>query len=321
MALYKIKDFYPNYRDSMFGGHDIKGFDVLAAADDKVGTVSDVLVDEEGRFRYFVLDTGFWIFGKKVLLPVGRSRIDQEQHRIYAPSLTKAQAESLPAYDDSITVDTAYEDQVRGIYRTTPLESSSPLEASRPVETARSAETARSLDIPGQVDAPAAAGTTYDYRYNQEPDLYNLNDRDHQTLRLYEERLIASKQRTKTGEVAVGKHVETETQRVAVPVERERIVVERTTPSDAGTVVSPGTAAFQEGEVARVEVYEEVPEIHKEAVLREEVRVKKVAEQETVEAQETLRREELDINTQHSSTQQSSTQQSTTRPKRSDRSI
>jgi len=43
-----------------------------------------------------------------------------------------------------------------------------------------------------------------------------------------------------------------------------------------------------------VEIYEETPEIHKEAV-REEVRVKKVVEQETVEAQETIRREELDV--------------------------
>jgi len=45
-----------------------------------------------------------------------------------------------------------------------------------------------------------------------------------------------------------------------------------------------------------VEIYEETPEIRKEAV-REEVRVKKVVEQDTVEAQETIRREELDVNT------------------------
>lgn len=43
-------------------------------------------------------------------------------------------------------------------------------------------------------------------------------------------------------------------------------------------------------------IYEETPDIHKETVLREEVKVKKVVEQDTVEAEETLRREELDIN-------------------------
>jgi len=42
-----------------------------------------------------------------------------------------------------------------------------------------------------------------------------------------------------------------------------------------------------------MEIYEETPDIHKEAFVREEV--KKVVEQETVETQETIRREELDI--------------------------
>jgi stress response protein YsnF len=47
-----------------------------------------------------------------------------------------------------------------------------------------------------------------------------------------------------------------------------------------------------------VEVYEETPEIRKEAFVREEVRVKKVVEQDTVNAEETLRREELDVRTE-----------------------
>jgi len=47
-----------------------------------------------------------------------------------------------------------------------------------------------------------------------------------------------------------------------------------------------------EGEVAHVEIYEEKLKF-KEAFVREEVRVKKVVEQDT--AQETLRREELTL--------------------------
>lgn len=99
---------------------------------------------------------------------------------------------------------------------------------------------------------------------------------DSQTLKLYEERLIANKQRRKTGEVTVGKHVETDTARVAVPVEKERVVIERTNPTNA-TPTSPDQA-FREGEAARMEIYEETPDIRKEAVVREEVRVKKVVE-------------------------------------------
>ena len=38
-----------------------------------------------------------------------------------------------------------------------------------------------------------------------------------------------------------------------------------------------------------METYEETPDIHKEAVLREEVRIRKEVERDTVEAKETLR--------------------------------
>ena len=124
-----------------------------------------------------------------------------------------------------------------------------------------------------------------------------MNEQDHQNLRLYQERLVANKRRVKTGEVAIGKHVETEVQQVSVPIEKERVVIERVTPTDAGRTVAPGDATFREGEVAHVEIYEEKPDIHKEAFVREEVKVSKVVDQEVVNAQETLRREELDVDT------------------------
>ena len=85
---------------------------------------------------------------------------------------------------------------------------------------------------------------------------------------------------------------------VSVPIEKERVVIERVTPADAGRAVEPGTVNFGGGEVARIETYEETADIHKEAFVREEVKVKKVVDKETVEAQETLRREELDIDSQ-----------------------
>ena len=114
------------------------------------------------------------------------------------------------------------------------------------------------------------------------------------SLKLYEERLIADKQRAKSGEVAIGKRVETETAQVAVPVEKERVVIERSTPADLGQV-APGSVHFQEGEVARVEVYEEEADVQKQAFIREEVEIRKEVERDTVEATETVRREELDV--------------------------
>jgi uncharacterized protein (TIGR02271 family) len=292
MALYKLTDFDPDYKDS-FGGNDIKGMGVYAeGSDEKIGTVSDVLVDENGRFRYLVVDMGFWIFGKKVLLPVGRSRVDRASDRVYAIGMTREQADNLPEYDELQTVDYDYEERVRGVYRNpVPVDRSAPLESSAPLEAAATSTTST-----GYTSAATPAYDHNTYNYEREPSLYEMNEQNHQTLRLYEERLVANKQRRKVGEVTVGKHVETETARVAVPVEKERVVVERVTPQDAGRAVAPGEANFREGEVARVDIYEETPEIRKEAVVREEVRVRKEVEQDTVQAQETVRREELDIN-------------------------
>ncbi|MDZ8227399.1 DUF2382 domain-containing protein [Nostoc sp. ChiVER01] len=289
MVLYKLQDFEPNYRDT-FEGRDINGLGVYTqGTDEKVGTVSDVLVDEEGHFRYFVVDLGFWIFGKKVLLPIGRARIDYNVDRVYTIGLTREQAEDLPEFNEREALDYDYEERVRGVYRQPaeyvqpPVDPLLPLEATAPVDTTYQQPTTPTYNRDN-------------YNYEHEPSLYGLNEQDHQTLRLYEERLIANKRRQKTGEVTIGKRVETDTARIAVPIERERVVIERVTPADAGTAVSGREADFREGEVARVEIHEETPEIRKEAFLREEVRVRKVVDQDTVETQETVRREELDIN-------------------------
>lgn len=277
MALQKIEEFYPNYKEEIFAGDDIKGFDVYAGdSDEKVGTVYDALVDETGRFRYLVVDTGIWIFGKKVLLPIGSARFDYGTRRVHATGLrSKAQAEQLPAYNESEPVDYDGEEKVRGVYRNQDTATSTP---------------AASTATPASYDRS-------NYSYDVDRPLYETNEQNHQNLKLYEERLVANKNRAKTGEVAVGKRVETETARASVPIEKERVVIERVTPVEAGRVVSVGEADFQSGEVARMEVYEETADIHKEAYVREEVKVRKEVVRSTVDAEETLRREELDIKT------------------------
>jgi uncharacterized protein (TIGR02271 family) len=275
MALYKLDDFYENSHDAM-GEDDIKKYDVYSTIDnEKIGSVKNILIDDSGRFRYLVVDTGFWIFGKQILLPMGRSRIDRSDRRVYAVGLTKQQAESLPEFNNDLKLDRDYEERVQGVYLNRPLERDST-----------------------RVATSQTAAATTPTNYQEQPDLYAMNDRDHQSLKLYEERLIANKTRRKTGEVNIGKHVETQTQNVAIPVEKEKIIVERTTPPNAGRPVSPGEANFRSGEVAHMDIYEEKPEIRKEAVLREEVNIRKEVEHDTVNAQEQIRREELDIDSE-----------------------
>lgn len=76
--------------------------------------------------------------------------------------------ERLPEYKDSMAVDYDYEEQVRGTYR------------------------------------PSSTDGTHDrntYDYQQDSSLYDLNDQNHQTFKLYQERLIANKTRVKTGKL------------------------------------------------------------------------------------------------------------------------
>ncbi|MDX2231852.1 MAG: DUF2382 domain-containing protein [Leptolyngbyaceae cyanobacterium bins.349] len=290
MAIYKIKDFDPDYKNHF--EQDILGFD-LYSGDDKIGSVDDLMVDEQGRFRYLVISTGAWIFGKKVLLPIGQARISFSDRRVYADGLSREQVENLPNFDDLDKIEYDQEESVRSVYRSgaastgTYAAQSASLEQSAPLNMGATVH-----------DQSVVAGMAYDrdtYNYDRDPALYNMNESNHQDLRLYEERLIANKTRQRTGEVRVGKHVETETAHVTVPVEKERVVIERTAPTTAA--VTPGAADFQEGEVARIDVYEETPDIRKEAFVREEVRVRKEVDRQNVEAEETLRREQLDIDT------------------------
>lgn len=296
MSLYKIEEFYPNYQEELFDGDDIKGLDVYAdKTGEKIGSIETALVDSEGRFRYFVIDTGFWIFGKKVLLPVGYCQIDDQARRIYAIGiLHKKQVEDLPEYHEDTRVNRKYEERVMNVYRTSSASASIvPLEASAPLDVTHPASQSGKINNHA-VNATSERDT---YNYQQDPSTYNLNTRDHQTLNLYEERLVANKKRQQTGEVVVGKHVETETARVLLPIEKERVIIERTTPTGSRTIPSHSNIDFREGEVTRMKVYEETADIHKEAFVREEVKIRKEVERGTVEAEETLRREELDIDT------------------------
>ncbi|WP_242032160.1 PRC-barrel domain-containing protein [Microcoleus sp. FACHB-672] len=122
MALVKLEDFYPNYRQKVLGGKDIQTFDVYAGqTDEKIGTVFDDVVDLTGRFRYLVIDTSNWGIQKKVLIPIGCCRLDNRTRRVYALGiLNKKHIKELPEYADGVTVDYNYEEYPNQV--TLPLE-------------------------------------------------------------------------------------------------------------------------------------------------------------------------------------------------------
>ena len=75
----------------------LKGFDV-EATDGKIGSV-DEQSDLTGA-SYIVVDTGPWIFGKKVLLPAGTiQRIDRTQQKVFV-NRAKDQIKNAPEFDE-----------------------------------------------------------------------------------------------------------------------------------------------------------------------------------------------------------------------------
>lgn len=303
MALIKFKDAYPNYRETFkdSGNREAAHFDEYSvySGNDKVGSIKDALFEQNtGNIRYLIVDTGFWIFGKNVLLPIGLANFDYAQRRVYVDGLTKQQVENLPEYRDDMTVDQEYEDRVRNSYRDMGVTRSSRYQGKQ-YNSSEYGAYPGSAALYGakqygseQTTANTAASAN---RYDNEPGLYGMDRDSHEPIRLYQERLVADKERFKAGSVRIGKHVETETQEVSVPVEKERVVVERHQPTS--TTPTSGTHDFKDGEVANVDVYAEKANVHKEAFVREEVDVHKEVERDTVSGRKKVRREELDIDT------------------------
>ncbi len=282
MTLVKYRDYF-NHHEDLLGNSEllnIDQFDVYTEGEENIGGIKDALVDEQsGKFRYLVVDTGFWIFGKNVLLPIGLAKFDMSHQRVYVNGLTREQVEQLPEYRSDLVVDYDYEENVRNVYR--------PLGRSRANEVRQY----RGQTYTNQMQPNDAQG----YRYEQEPELFDLDAEDHKhPIRLHEERLVANKSRDKVGEVSVKKRVETATAEKSVPVEKERVVVEYS-PSgqiNNSTSVAPG---FQEQEVAHLDLYEETAQIDKQTFVRDEVRIRKEAEQDRVVMRDQVRREELDV--------------------------
>ena len=121
---------------------------------------------------------------------------------------------------------------------------------------------------------------------------------DTETVRLHEERLVVDKSRQKIGEVGIGKHIETETKQVSMPIEKERVVIVSVPVNGELATTATGDPFHHQEESVRVEVFEETPTIRKEAFVREEVGISKEMTQEIVNTEETLRREELDVDSQ-----------------------
>ena len=94
-----MSDTVWSYRDSEWSqDRDLVGYEVEADGG-AIGKVDAASTDASAQ--WLVVDTGFWIFGKKRVIPAGTVvGMDHESRRIVV-SMTKDQVKAAPDYDES----------------------------------------------------------------------------------------------------------------------------------------------------------------------------------------------------------------------------
>lgn len=102
------------YRDDAgVTGADLTGYKAVAT-DGGIGKIDEATHDVDAS--YLVVDTGPWIFGKKVMLPAGVvNRVDHDEQKVYLDR-SKDQIKAAPEYDETSHADPAYRDRLGGYY-------------------------------------------------------------------------------------------------------------------------------------------------------------------------------------------------------------
>jgi hypothetical protein len=94
-----------SFRDPSWQGTDLSGYKV-EAIDGEIGKV-DSATNDVGQ-SYLIVNTGPWIFGRKVMLPAGVVKsVDQTDHRVFVER-TKDLIQNAPEFNDQMVDDKNY---------------------------------------------------------------------------------------------------------------------------------------------------------------------------------------------------------------------
>lgn len=86
----------------------------VEALDGSIGKIDDTTL--QTGTGTFVIDTGPWIFGKKVMLPIGVFRsVDRDDETVFV-NRTKEQIKNAPEFDESLIDDEMYRNKVGSYY-------------------------------------------------------------------------------------------------------------------------------------------------------------------------------------------------------------
>jgi hypothetical protein len=102
-----------SFSEPGYASLDLSGYSV-EALDGKIGKVADA--SNEVGACYIVVDTGPWIFGKKVILPAGVvDRVDPDTETAFV-TLTKDEIKEAPPFDESTQPGELYRTELGDYY-------------------------------------------------------------------------------------------------------------------------------------------------------------------------------------------------------------
>ena len=191
---------------------------------------------------------------------------------------------------------------MRSVEDSVPVESSVPRmeETTSTRETIESEPVRQTLPVePAVVETSPVAPPPVETPVTSEAAVEDLNDLN-SPIQLYEERLVTQTQRVKTGEVKISKRIVTGTSSANIPVTKEKIIIEIESIYGGETRLDIGDAETAEDGSIRMDIYEEQALSCREIVPYQNVSVRKEIVADTVTAQETLRREEIEVTTEGS---------------------
>ena len=92
---------------------EVLGYDVVAI-DGSIGKIDDATLDADSG--HVVVDTGPWIFGKKVMLPAGIiTSADHAEEKVFV-NRTKDEIKNAPEFDDLMRNDEKYRTDLGSYY-------------------------------------------------------------------------------------------------------------------------------------------------------------------------------------------------------------
>src|SRR5918995_4088717 len=266
------------------------GYTVYDQADQKIGKVDDLFVDENDQPEYIGVKMGL-LGTSSTLIPFELASVEDERQAIVVAT-DKDTAKSGPAFDDDHEITPEFESEVHAYYGLQHTSGDLSEQRGTYAEYSSSGDSAGEVG-PGMREGDTESGEFVGHAEDDEGVAQtsgsDLDDRDELRVQRTEEELTAGTREVEAGAMRVRKRVRVDREQIEVPTRHEEVSVERVPVSGKASEAEIG-----EDEVV-VPVTEEEVVVGKRVVAKEEVRIKKDVVEDTEVVEEDVRREEIDV--------------------------